>query len=89
MSNWEKGSTHAWRKVRRAVLDANVLNNRGQCTLQTKVCTGIATQVHHTLGRGVTGDDPAYLTAVCMPCNLHVGDPMTTPDPPVAPKQWF
>jgi hypothetical protein len=39
----------------------------------------VATHVHHTHGRGVTGDDPAYLVASCRSCNLTIGDP-TRPD---------
>ena len=41
----------------------------------------MATEVHHTLGITVTGHHPAYLVAVCKPCNLRVGAPTDTPDP--------
>ncbi|MER5703487.1 hypothetical protein ABT023_16300 [Micromonospora sp. NPDC002296] len=51
-------------------------------------CTGVADltgpaagHAHHTLGRGVTGDDPRYIVAACGSCNLHIGDPTKTPDP--------
>jgi hypothetical protein len=43
------------------------------------VCTGQADQVHHTLGRQVTGDDPRYLVACCMACNLKIGEPGRSP----------
>lgn len=31
--------------------------------------------VHHTRGRLVTGDDPAYCVTSCGPCNMAAGDP--------------
>lgn len=75
--SWEGGSSSAWKRTRRAILADNLEHNAGRCTLQIRgVCTGAATQVHHTLGRRVTGDDPRYLVAACAACNLHVGDPM-------------
>lgn len=75
---WAKGSSRAWRRVRAAVLARD-----GQvCRVQIPgVCTGHATHVHHTLGRRVTGDDPAYLVASCKACNLHLGEPDPTRDP--------
>lgn len=51
-------------------------------------CTGGTAeylQVHHLLGRAVTGDDPAYLVACCRACNLATGDP-TRADPPCSPQ---
>lgn len=53
-----------------------------QCQLELDVCTSVATCVHHTAGRSVTGDDPAYLVASCEPCNLKLGDPTKLADPP-------
>lgn len=80
---WAGGSTYAWRKVRTQVLQDNLLNNSGRCRLLIEgVCTTTATQVHHTLGRAVTGDDPRYLLPVCKPCNLKVGDPTKYSEPP-------
>lgn len=74
--NWEGGSTARWRKTRAWVLAVNQEANRGRCTLAIPgVCTGVADCVHHVRGRGVTGDDPRYLAAVCQACNLKVGDP--------------
>lgn len=71
MSNWTKGSTRAWRRTR-----AQVLARDGyRCQLRLEGCTGQADCVHHTLGRGVTGDDPRYLVAACTHCNLVIGDP--------------
>lgn len=73
-----KGSTRAWRTTR-----ARVLARDGyRCRLRLDVCTDRATCVHHTRGRSVTGDDPRYLVAACAPCNLQVGDPTKTADPP-------
>ena len=70
------------------MLANNLATNGGRCTLLTKVCTGQATQVHHTLGRAVTGDDPRYLQAVCEACNLHVGDPAKHEPRPKLRSQW-
>jgi hypothetical protein len=80
---WAAGSTTAWRKTRAEVLKNNLINNQGRCRLLLpEVCTGRATQVHHTLGRAVTGDDPRYLMAVCAQCNVKVGNPATHKDTP-------
>lgn len=80
----------SWKRIRLEVLDHNAQYNRGKCTLAIPgVCTDRATQVHHTLGIQVTGHDPRYVAAVCKACNLHVGDPMAAPDPPVKPKDYW
>ncbi len=73
--DWAGGSTSAWRKVRARVLAENQVTNQGRCTLQLRGCTGEANVVHHVLGRAVTGDDPAYLAAVCAWCNGKTGQP--------------
>jgi hypothetical protein len=71
------------------VLANNLATNGGRCTLQLEgVCTGQATQVHHTLGRAATGDDPRYLTAVCKACNLSVGDPVRHNPQPKLISRW-
>lgn len=73
---WAKGSTTAWRKLRTQVLQANLLENQGRCTVRIEgVCTGQANTVHHTMGRAVTGDDPRYLVATCRECNASIGEP--------------
>jgi 5-methylcytosine-specific restriction endonuclease McrA len=82
---WKRGSTRAWRRVRAAVL----VRDGHRCQLRLpEVCTGRATHVHHTLGRAVTGDDPAHLVASCGPCNLTTGDPRAA-DPPPRPAAWW
>lgn len=82
-TTWSKGSTRAWRRVRAAVL----LRDGYTCRLRLPGCTGRAEHAHHTLGRAVTGDDPAHLVAACAHCNLAVGQP--SPDPaPRAVTQW-
>ena len=85
MSNaWSGGSTAAWRRVRAFVL----ARDQWRCQLKLDGCTTLATCVHHTVGKAVSGDDPAFLVASCKACNLHVGDP-TRYDPPAVPRtRW-
>lgn len=77
---WESGSTRAWRRTRRAVLE----RDRYRCQLQLPGCTTRATHVHHTRGKQM-GDDPAHLVAACAHCNLATGDP-SKHDP--EPNPW-
>lgn len=86
--NWEGGSTRKWRRIRAGVLQANLIENEGRCTLGLDVCTGVATQVHHTEGRGETGDDPRYLQAVCGECNRKIGDPTQARPRPKRVSRW-
>ena len=68
---WGKGSTRAWRKLRKAVLD----RDGWRCQLRIDgICTVIADCVHHLDGKAM-GDDKDRLVAACTPCNLAVGDP--------------
>lgn len=87
--SWRKGSTTAHRRARAQVLADNTRRNGGKCQLAIPgVCTGKATTAHHTLGYGVTGDDPRYMVAACAACNGHVGDPRRH-DPQPRPRiQW-
>lgn len=86
--SWAKGSTHKWRKLRRAILLANQQENRGRCTLHIPtVCTGTATQVHHVKGKK-HGDDPKWLVPCCRACNLHVGDPNKGNPQPKRVSTW-
>lgn len=49
------------------------LKNKTDCEIKSPACTGQATEVHHTKGRGVKVIlDDAYWKASCSPCNLHV-----------------
>ncbi|HEV8653324.1 MAG TPA: HNH endonuclease signature motif containing protein [Actinomycetes bacterium] len=77
---WKGGSTRAWRRVRRQVLERDGY----RCQLKLDVCTTRATTAHHVKGKAM-GDDPRFLVAACQPCNLKVGDP-TKHDP--APLPW-
>lgn len=77
---WEGGSTRAWRRTRRAVLE----RDRYRCRLQLPGCTGRANHVHHLAGKA-QGDDPSKLVAACKSCNLKTGDP-TRHDPD--PRPW-
>lgn len=94
-SNWQGGSTSAWRRIR-----AHVLARDGyRCRAHTDgwcdkvpgehTCTRLALpggpdagHAHHTHGRAVTGDDPRHIVAACRACNLHIGDPAAHADPP-------
>lgn len=83
--SWQGGSTRRWRRLRALVL----VRDGYRCRLRLDVCTGLATCVHHTAGRSVTGDDPTYLVASCAPCNLKLGDPTKHSDPPNRPvTKW-
>lgn len=93
MSNgWERGSTRAWRTLRAAVLARDRYHCRahtdGWCDRAGRttphVCEGPGhgTHAHHTRGKAA-GDDPRHIVASCPTCNLHIGDPMKAPDPPV------
>lgn len=83
--NWVGGSTRAWRRTRAVVLARDGM----RCQLGIPgVCKYRADCVHHTLGRGVSGDNPAFLQAACTPCNLTIGDP-TEQDPAPRPKAWW
>lgn len=97
--SWPGGSTRAWRALREAVLtrDQGVCRAHvdGWCARRPGVhaCEGRALlaggHAHHTLGRAVTGDDPAFIVAACEPCNLHIGDPSTLVDPRNVPvTRW-
>ncbi|MEV6348565.1 hypothetical protein [Actinoplanes sp. NPDC051851] len=84
--SWKGGSTRAWRRTRALVL----LRDDYLCQLQLDGCTTVATHAHHTAGRSVTGDDPAYLVAACEHCNLKLGDPTKLADPPnQAVTRWL
>lgn len=87
--SWEGGSTHHWRRLRAAILEANRQHNGGRCTLQIRgVCTGQADQVHHTRGKAITGDDPRHLVACCAACNRRVGRPGRTSPTPRPTSRW-
>lgn len=84
-TNWAKGSTRNWRRLRVRILD----RDGWECQLKLAGCTVRAQHVHHTLGKGLTGDDPAHLVAACQSCNLKTGDPNKQPDPPPRPRtRW-
>ncbi|ONI73096.1 hypothetical protein ALI144C_44920 [Actinosynnema sp. ALI-1.44] len=82
--SWSGGSTRAWRRIR-----ARVLARDGhRCQVQLDGCTLTATEVHHTRGRAITGDDERYLVASCKPCNLKIGDPSKRDPSPTPHSSW-
>lgn len=86
---WSKGSTSRWRKIRAAVLADNLTANGGRCAVALAgTCTGLATEVHHVLGRNVSGDDPRYLQATCKACNLAIGEPGRVSPAPRPVTKW-
>lgn len=101
--SWQRGSTRRWRRTRAHVITRDKercrAHNDGWCARVEGEhrCTGVAAltgpdagHAHHTLGRAATGDDPRYLVAACAPCNLHIGDPTKSSDPPnKAVTRWI
>lgn len=84
---WEGGSSASWRKLRKQILD----RDGHKCRLRIEgICTDRATCVHHTVGKGVTGDDPRYLVASCRlrECNLHIGNPERYDPEPEHRTSW-
>lgn len=77
MGAWDGGSTWDWRKTRTRVL----MRDGYRCQLKLNGCLSTATQVHHTIGKAKTGDDPRYLVAACQPCNRAVGEVKSDPLP--------
>ncbi len=67
---WGRGSTRAWRKTRKSVLD----RDGHRCQLMLGGCTTIATHAHHLDGKAA-GDNPDRIVAACEHCNLVTGDP--------------
>lgn len=87
--SWSQGSTTRWRKLRAQILANNEATNQGRCTARIAgVCTGVANEVHHTMGREVTGDDPRYLRAVCKACNGDIGKPGRKNPAPKRISSW-
>ena len=86
---WSGGSTRRWRRIRAEVLAENQATRGGVCGVGVEgVCTGQATQVHHTLGIRVTGEDKRYLIATCGACNRHIGDPLRNRVEPKRISKW-
>jgi len=86
--SWKGGSTTRWRILRKSILDANLHENAGRCTLAVPdVCTGQADQVHHVRGKAY-GDRPCDLVAVCGACNRHVGNPGRISPEPRPVSKW-
>lgn len=85
--DWKGGSTRRHRKARAAVLARDgyrcmiAIPGEWPAWGGMRRCLGRATCVHHTRGKGVTGDDPAFMVAACQPCNLKVGQPKVDPQP--------
>jgi hypothetical protein len=70
------------------VLLANQQQHGGRCQLRLRGCQGQATQVHHTRGRALTGDDPRFLVGACAWCNRKTGDPAKSDPQPKRVSRW-
>lgn len=81
---WEGGSSRRWRTIRATVLE----RDGHRCQLKLNGCTTVAGEVHHTLGREVSGDNPDHLIAACSTCNKQVGDPRSNDPAPTPRTQW-
>lgn len=102
-SNWQSGSTSAWRRLRAAILARDHYRCRAHtegwcnkpgvkphtCTIKAHLGGPHAGHAHHTLGKAITGDNPAHIIAACRACNLAIGDPTQGGDPPGrSATQW-
>ena len=73
MSRWGQGAPHAWKAVRRQVLD----RDNHTCRIQEPGCTGTATTVDHTINLAALGLDrhhpaaldPRNCQAACSHCH--------------------
>ena len=75
VSNWGKGGSRSWRKVRMEVLE----RDNFECQLRFDCCIWAATEVHHTTGiagsmlaRGMVQDEADFCVSVCAPCHQRV-----------------
>lgn len=90
MSGWSGGSTRAWRALRALVLARDRYTCKAHpahcnaagapehtCTVAAPLQggPGVAGHAHHTRGKRVTGDNPAFIVAACPSCNLAIGEP--------------
>lgn len=83
------GWYYQYTKIREQMLNHNMLYNNGDCTIRIPdVCTGKATQIHHTRGLTVTRNDPRYMAPSCGPCNRYIGDPQQGRDPVGIEPDW-
>lgn len=80
---WEKGSSAAWRRVRKLCLERDGF----RCQIKGPNCTTVATTADHIVPRSVSDDDSlGNLRAACATCNTERGD--RPDDPPHAPVRW-
>lgn len=89
--SWSQGSTRAWRKVRLGVLDRDEWTCR-LCGLpinpELRPPHPKSSSVHHTLDRGIVGDDPRYLVASHRDCNAQAGEPGRHDPEPKPMTRW-
>jgi len=96
---WAGGSTRAWRRLRLAIIARDGYRCRAHadgwcersgarahtCRMRVQLHGPNAGEPHHTLGKAVTGDDPAHIVTACRPCNQAIGEPRQ-PDARPAPR---
>ena len=100
---WKGGSTRRHRKVREYVLardgyrcrahtdgwcDQVQRKNGHECTGRAELSGPHVGHAHHTKGKGVTGDDPAFMVASCANCNYYIGDPRKSSPQPKRVSRW-
>lgn len=61
---WNTGSTQAWRRTTKQVLE----RDQHRCQLRHEHCTGTATEVHHLDGKA-NGNNPDRCIATCHRCH--------------------
>lgn len=89
--SWSGGSDRRWRAMRIRILN----RDHWICQLcDEPIDPAIrppdprCAAPHHTLGRKISGDDPRFIVAAHLGCNLKAGDPTKTDPQPRPVNRW-